>query len=432
MKYTWLLICVLFGTGLVGSQTPAADHTICSHPHKLVSDIHNHLLMKSFLLGWLLLVGSLSLAQTTRTDVIQKIDGSIIRGKVNKLTDSGIVYTGTSLPKTQKIIPRRQVWKIVFGDGRTEIITPRAVQRVATDKLVLTDKTVVVGKETRRDEVKLYYTRPNDPANTQRELLLSQLDRIQYADGREEIIPKPAVASAPATPVANAAQPAETAASGNAQSKLVSTESYSAPSVPVATKNAGGFARVHVTIGPEISLFSQSGVARWSNQYSGLGMNQSIGASLRFDYRLIQAVAVSFTGGYAQWELVRNYLQNNTEKYDETIQLTRIPVQVGVKLYPYKGFYLLPEAGVNLLMSSVKTTGTHPAPTNAQSSTTPITYGASLGYEFNLGGLSLDLSGRYQILDVKNLNFGAIAPSLTEKVQFGSLRLGIGFNAFKK
>ena len=388
--------------------------------------------MKSLLLGWLLLVGSLSLAQTTRTDLIYKIDGSTIKGKVDKLTDAGIIYTGTTLPKSQKMIPRRQVSKIAFGDGRMVIITPKAVSGMATDKITLTDQTVVTGKVIRRDDLKLYYTKSNDPTNTQQELSLSQLDRIQYADGREDTISKPSAVSTPATPVVSPAQSAETTAPDNARPKLVASESYSAPATSASTKNTGAFARVHVTIGPEISLFSQSGVARWSNQYSGLGMNQSIGASLRFDYRLIQAVAVSFTGGYYQWELVRNYLQNNTEKYDETIQLTRIPIQVGAKLCPYKGFYLLPEAGVNLLMSSAKTSGAHPAPTNEQSSTTPITYGASLGYEFNLGGLLLDLSGRYQILNVKNLNFGAIAPSLTEQVQFGSLRLGIGFNALKK
>ncbi|WP_020607109.1 hypothetical protein [Spirosoma spitsbergense] len=430
----WLLSRVLFGTDPTGYQTPTADQTICSRLHKLDSDAQNRLLIKSILLGWLLLVGGLSLAQTTRTDVIQKIDGNIIRGKVNKLTDSGIVYTGTSLPKTQKIIPRRQVWKIVFGDGRTEIITPRAVQRVATDKLVLTDKTVVVGKVTRRDEVKLYYTRPNDPANTQRELLLSQLDRIQYADGREEIIPKPAVASAPATPVANAAQPVETAASGNAQSKLVSTESYSAPSVPVATKNAGGFARVHVTIGPELAYYPEliNKDNAWLNDSTGFGMKQNIGISVRFDYRVFRRLAASVTAGYYGWELVRRYTRDGVSEYSETKTLTQIPVQLGLKIYPSGNFYLLPEGGVTILSSSLKTSDTHPTPDNESIQSTPITYGVSVGYEMDVKSLLLDLSARYQLMNVNNLRYTNFNQVLNEKVSIASIRLGIGFKSFKK
>lgn len=201
---------------------------------------------------------------------------------------------------------------------------------------------------------------------------------------------------------------------------------------PTQQPDGQAFSRIHLTIGPEISLFSQSGTKRWNNELSGLGMHQSIGASLRLDYRFVRALALSLTGGYAQWEMVRNYLQNGTEKYDETIQLTRIPVQAGIKLYPWRGLYLLPEAGVNLLTTSVKTSSAHPAPTDHKSSATPVTYGASLGYEFSFGALLIDVSGRYQILNVKNLDFGSLSPALTEKVQFGSLRIGIGFNAYRK
>ena len=161
-------------------------------------------------------------------------------------------------------------------------------------------------------------------------------------------------------------------------------------------------------------------------------MKQNIGASLRFDYRFVRRLAVSITAGYFGWELVRKYTRDGVSEYNETKKLTQIPVQLGLKLYPLGRFYIMPEGGINLLLSSVKTTDAHPTPANESVTSTPITYGGSIGYEIGAKSLLLDLSLRYQILNVNNLNYSAFRQSLNEQVTITTIRLGIGFNGHKK
>ena len=146
---------------------------------------------------WLLLTSGIALAQATRTDVLHKLDRTTVNVKIDELTDTDIVYIEPAVPKVKKTIARNKVWKVVFSDGSTEVITPVAgATAAATDQIMLIDQTVVPGKVVRRDDRKLYYTKPNDPANTQYELLLTRIDRIQYASGRIETFSKTSGGSA--------------------------------------------------------------------------------------------------------------------------------------------------------------------------------------------------------------------------------------------
>ncbi|MCX6214605.1 hypothetical protein [Spirosoma sp.] len=321
--------------------------------------------MKIVLFCWLLLVSSLTWAQTSKTDVLYKLDRSPINVKIDELTDTDIVYMEPSAPQLKKTIARTQVWKIVFSDGSTEIITPPAGQ-------------VPTGTTT----------------------------------------PQP---TATAAPVPDRTRPTPTL-----------SENDSAPSASYT--NPGGFARIHLTIGPEFAYypdFINKGKA-WLNDSTGFGMTQNVGASLRFDYRFIRRVAVSATAGYYGWELVRKYTRNSISEFYETKKLTQIPVQLGLKFYPVGSFYVMPEGGVTLLFSSVKTSDNHPTPANESVNAMPITYGASVGCEIMARSLLLDLSIRYQFLNVNNLSYTAFNQSLNEQVNIASIRLGIGFNAVKK
>ncbi len=390
------------------------------------------------LLFALLLISGLTLAQTPRTDVIHKVDRTTVNVKIDELTDTGILYFEPSAPKAKKTIARSQVWKIVFSDGSTETITPIAGDKPGTDQITLIDQTVVPGKVTRRDDRKVYYTKPNDPANTQYELLLSRIDRIRYTDGREEVFRKTPGGSVAASPVvAVPVKPtvdASPATVSQSSQKRASSNNDSAPGASASYVDPKAFSRIHLTIGPEFAYYPSplNKDRAWLDDSTGFGMKQNVGASLRFDYALLRRVAVSLTAGYYGWELVRKYTRDGVGEYDETKKLTQIPVQLGVKLYPVGSFYIMPEGGVTMLFSSVKTSDTHPTPANESVTSTPITYGGSLGYEIRGKALLLDLSLRYQILNVNNLRFDNFNQSLSEQVNIGSIRLGIGFHSSKK
>ena len=382
------------------------------------------------LLVVLLLTARLALAQTPRPDVLHKIDRQTVNVKIDELTDTDVLYFEPATPSMKKKIARNQVWKIVFSDGSTEIITPLPGGTASTvDQIILTDQTIVQGKVSRRDDRKLYYTKPETPNGPQYELLLSRLDRIRYANGKEELFSK-AVGVSPSGG-ASSGTPVTTSQPDRSLPKSQLTE-YSAQGTSARYKN--GFERIHLTVGPEFSYYPDpiNKDRAWLNDSTGFGMKQNIGASLRFDYRLLKPLAISITAGYFGWELLRRYTRNGLDEYTETKRLTQIPVQVGFKVYPAGGFYIMPEGGASFLTASLKTSDLHPTPANESVTSTPITYGASLGYEVHVNAFLLDLSVRYQILNVNNLSYATFKQSLSESVNVTSFRLGIGFSGVKK
>lgn len=297
---------------------------------------------------------------------------------------------------------------------------------VYKDMLYKLDKSSLMVKIDELTETGVVYREPASPMIKQT-LPRAQVWKVVFSDTSVEIItPLPEDGAA----VTSATAATQTAPASATQVTQATSQTDYKASARARYRASQLFSRLNLTVGPEASIFSLGSKPQWTNDFSGLGMSQNIGASLRVDYRFIKAIALSVTGGYARWQLIRNYNQGGVEKYDETVQLTRIPVMAGLKIYA-GNLYILPEGGINLLTETTTTSGAHPKPTNQQSNATPITYGGSLGYEFHLGTLLIDLSARYQLLDVKGLSVGATTPALTEKIQFGSLRVGLGFTAFK-
>jgi len=232
-------------------------------------------------------------------------------------------------------------------------------------------------------------------------------------------------------PAAHAASPADGSHQQNYVYRPVS-------STPIASTLTPGekpaFGRINLTVGPEFSYYP-GGLNKdrdWLDDSTGFGMKQNIGVSLRFGYQFLPWLGVSATAGYFGWELVRKYTRDGVSEYNETKRLTQIPLQLGIKIYPVGSFYIMPEGGVNLLAASVKTTDTHPTPADESVRSTPVTYGASLGYEIRSNAFLLDLSVRYHLLNVSNFNYAAFRQRLNESVNVVGFRIGIGLNMLKK
>ncbi|GAB3504507.1 hypothetical protein GCM10027341_34910 [Spirosoma knui] len=385
--------------------------------------------MKTFLFALWLYAGSVALAQTSPTDVLYKVDHSTINVKIDELTDTDVVYFESTAPTVKKTVTRSQIWKIVFRDGSTEVITAQPGKTATTDQITLVDRTIINGKVGQRDERKLYYTKASDPTNTQYELLLTRLDRIRYVDGREEIFRQAVVSKQPKGP-----SRADNEAPVKTTPAPVPTDDLSTGSATASYKDPMAFPHLHLTVGPEFAYYPNALNANraWLDDSTGFGMKQNIGFSLRLDYLLFRRLGASLTAGYYGWELVRRYTRDGVDQYSETKRLTQVPIQLGLKLYPFGSFYVMPEAGATLAFASVNTSANHPTPADESVRSTPITYGGSLGYEIRSKALLLDLSLRYQLLNVKNLNYTAFRQSLNEQVNIASFRIGIGFNALKK
>jgi opacity protein-like surface antigen len=260
------------------------------------------------------------------------------------------------------------------------------------------------------------YRVSSDPAGKVYSLPADQVARVEYADGR--VVPGGALAATAAAPDASPTRPQGTPV-------VVNSGLSTGRSRP-------DYYRLHFTLGAEGAYFPDQLNARWNDDSLGLGMNQTIGFNARLDYRIVRPLAVSITGGYWTWELVRSYTLNGEEQYQETRQMTRIPLQLGLKLYVFRGLYLMPEGGIVLTRTRVSTSETHPEPTSTSASLTPLTYGGSIGCEIGAGPALIDISARYQILDVKDLSLSAQQGAFSERAQSVGIRIGIGFRALRK
>ncbi|MEZ0540252.1 hypothetical protein [Fibrella arboris] len=296
------------------------------------------------------------------------------------------------------------------------------------DMVYKLDKSTLAVKIDELTETGVVYREPANPTVKQT-LPRAEVWKVVFSDGSVETIsplPEEKVVTTPAP---------STASPGTSSPTAASASSTYSPSRAVATyANVNKFSHFHITVGPEFAYYPEflnKGKA-WLSDSTGFGMKQNIGASIRVDYQFLKPVAISLTAGYYGWELTRKYTRDGSAEYSETKKLTQIPVQVGLKIYPLGGLYIMPEGGATLLMSSVSTSEGHPTPANESVKSTPITYGGSLGYEIRGKALLIDLSLRYQLLNVKNLSFTEFQQTLSEQVGIASFRLGIGFNSPKK
>jgi hypothetical protein len=377
-----------------------------------------HLTCRFLLLVLLVATRPLTAQTTAGRDVLHKLDRATLTGRVDEIGDTYVTYFEVTAPTAPKTIAKSLLWKIVFADGTTEVLnalpaTPASVAEVRRPDLLMLrggDRVIEAHVEAVEDGT-IRYRRFGETGGKTYTLATGKVQRIRYGDGREETFE--GVADRQSLEPTADGKPARPARG------------------PRVTRSPNEFARVNLTLGVEGAYFPKALNADWVSDSAGMGMGQNLGFSLRFDYRLHRRLALSLTGGYYGWQLTRRYTLYGNELYAETQNLIRIPLQAGVKLYLLGGLYVMPEGGVNLLMSTLSPSDTHPAPISTSTRLTPLAYGASLGGEVRFGGVLLDLSARYHLLDVQNLTLNSEGRTFSDRVQVVSVRVGIGFSAGK-
>lgn len=377
-----------------------------------------HLTCRFLLLVLLVATRPLTAQTTAGRDVLHKLDRATLTGRVDEIGDTYVTYFEVTAPTAPKTIAKSLLWKIVFADGTTEVLnalpaTPASVAEVRRPDLLMLrggDRVIEAHVEAVEDGT-IRYRRFGETGGKTYTLATGKVQRIRYGDGREETFE--GVADRQSLEPTADGKPARPARG------------------PRVTRSPNEFARVNLTLGVEGAYFPKTLNADWVSDSAGMGMGQNLGFSLRFDYRLHRRLALSLTGGYYGWQLTRRYTLYGNELYAETQNLIRIPLQAGVKLYLLGGLYVMPEGGVNLLMSTLSPSDTHPAPISTSTRLTPLAYGASLGGEVRFGGVPLDLSARYHLLDVQNLTLNSEGRTFSDRVQVVSVRVGIGFSAGK-
>lgn len=327
----------------------------------------------------LLLIARLTTAQAVQTDLLYKLDGKPLSVRIGGMTTQHVLYYEPSRPKVRRSIPRSQVWKVVYASGREFEINKRPVMETITPRSAV------------------------EPIKTSAVALVIPQEQYQVT---------PAV------------------------SQTASPTVQTVTSQPIIGSRPD-FYKLQITLGPEMTFFPKllNQDASWISDSTGYGMKMNLGVSIRGDYRFHRNFAGSFTVGYAGWELVRSYMREEVNEFQESVRLTRIPIQIGLKVNITPNWYIMPEGGVNLLFSSLKSLdqqAIEAVPVKFTSTAFPVTFGGSVGYEIRKGGFLVDLGLRYQLLNIKKLQNVNLGGEMNEKLNMISLRVGLGFVALPK
>ncbi|CAG5009135.1 Peptidoglycan-associated lipoprotein [Dyadobacter sp. CECT 9275] len=193
------------------------------------------------------------------------------------------------------------------------------------------------------------------------------------------------------------------------------------PSAPKPRKAFG------VTVYGEGLYVIESLSKNWSDLNTGIGMLQGFGGGIQLSYFLTSKVGVTFQTGFSQWQVERKYVSMVPEKilqFTAEDKVTRIPLQVGLKLYPIRNIYFNPFGGGQLTKRTTKTSELHP--NGLQTITTKgfiPAVGAAIGFEKYFGPVFLDVAAQYHY--ILNKDFSEI----TDPLHFAGLRIGIGFKS---
>lgn len=178
-----------------------------------------------------------------------------------------------------------------------------------------------------------------------------------------------------------------------------------------------------ISLGAELNQALGSESNAWKSA-DGVGILRSLGLSANFNFRFSKAFGVVIQTGFSQFEVQRNYNTEGVLQFTANDKLQRIPIQLGLRVYPFANFYIQPNAGGQLLNLISATSDDHPnGKTNYNTSGLKLGYGGVVGYELHIKKLFLDISGQYQI--IANKNFAGSS----EALNYTGLRVGIGFDS---
>lgn len=385
--------------------------------------------MKHRLLVLLLVgVGALAKAQApTRPDVLHRLDRTTLAGRVDEIGDGDVIFYETASPKTKKTIARSQVWKIVFADGSVEVLNgtasappsvaarqpqptspPKATTRPDLIRLRGGDRVIEAFVES-VDERNVQYRRATEPAGKIYTLAVGKVELIRYGDGREETFGKPAPAAAPAPTLSPPTVPARRA-----------------PTARVRPERPERLARFSLSASGDVA-YVLSG-AEWTDEKRGMGFDLGAGGSLSADVRITPWLALTASGGYLQWNVQRNFKDSLTGDllFRRTASLRLIPLHLGLKVYPFRGLYLSPQAGYTLF--SETDTEEKPIGTDANAffkhDGAYLGYRGEVGYEYRSGGFKALLAVSYTTLLTTELG----PFKNTQPLTYAGARLGVGLS----
>ncbi|WP_090373946.1 hypothetical protein [Dyadobacter sp. SG02] len=283
-----------------------------------------------------------------------------------------------------------------------------AQQNVQKPDLIFTrNKTVLEAKIDSVGTESVYYHSFIQAGKGPLKLSLTEVTSVRYADGREQTFDR---------------QPVQSGERINVKKEKRTSSRQDKPKRE-KPKDTGRRPVVSATIAAE--GMRMLGNDNWVKDDEKAAFENGVGATAALDLHLTGRFAVSVSGGYNQWRVSRNYAENGEVKFNAKTSFTEIPLHLGLKLYPFKGLYLMPEGGYHIYTFDYQD-GTELSEKIAGGS---VAYGGRIGYELRTGVFLMDISAKYNLVNVGDLGNGF---SGMGAARYAGVRLGVGFIQRKK
>lgn len=368
--------------------------------------------MRSSILFLLILFTGAVHAQTS-SDRIHKLDKSIIQAVIDEIGDTEIIYflSKDTSKRTPQRIPRKQVWKIVYESGETELInSPGTVQPVTAtepaeskeatteqDRIFLANKTMITGKITKVTEDKIEYTRhQSGPAY---EVSRKNLARIEYGNGQvEEFI------SAKTTKV------------------VKDTEEVKAVSESEGISKLGPLAKLSITAGFDGNYLMGSKI--WTDREEGVGLMTSLGGSVRGNYQIGKSVLAFLALGYSRASVQKNYFAGDALAYKQQMTIAGPSAGIGLKYFFKESLYVVAQGKGNFLKAKTSIVEDGDEITDQESATCP-SFSLGLGFTRKISKVIVETEVQYQLMSSK-FEF------VNDPFHMVGVRIGLGMAGFRK
>nr|WP_295922371.1 hypothetical protein [uncultured Dyadobacter sp.] len=357
-----------------------------------------------YLTLFLLALAVMQAKAQTASDRIFKIDQTTIEVVVDEIGETEIIYF---LPKdtakrTTLRIPRKQVWKIVYESGETEIINtpvatpapaPAAAQVVVAkpDRLFLTNKTMITGRVIAVTDQKITYRRQD--AGPVYELTRKELLRVEYSDGHIENF-EPKVA------------------------ELDGARQVEGEQAVATTKKAKAdlLSKISVTAGVEGNYLVGSKI--WTDDEKGAGLRTALGGSVRGNYQISRLFGAYLTLGYSKASVLKSYLSGEEVLYKQDLSLSGPSAGLGIKYFLKESVYLHVEGRGNFLKMKISVSEDGEKAEDQLSATCP-SFGGGIGVTRKIAKVILEADVHYQMMK------SAFKPT-SEPIHMVGVRLAVG------
>ncbi|CAG5072972.1 hypothetical protein DYBT9623_04505 [Dyadobacter sp. CECT 9623] len=359
-----------------------------------------------------------SVSAQTASDQIYKLDKSTIQAVVDEIGDVEIIYF---LPKdtakrTALRILRKQVWKIVYENGETELINAPSVaspvaakapseireSAVKPDRIFLANKTMITGKIIKVTEDKIEYTRQE--SGPIYEVARKNLARIEYGNGQVEDFGS-------AKPV-KAAITQEEVVKANTEAEVTASK----------TAKPSPLAKLSVTVGVDGNYLLGSKV--WTDREEGAGLMTLLGGSIRGNYQLGRSVAAFLTIGYSQASVQKNYLAGEELIYKQKLNLAGPSAGIGLKYFIKESLYVMAQGKGNFLKAKTVVFEDGEETKDQLSATCP-SFSLGLGFTRKITRVIVEAEVHYQLMQ-------STFDSITDPFHMVGARVGIGMAGFGK